>query len=202
MPTRPYSSPVRAAAANEKRERVIHAAIDFLRESESVASFSLETVAKLAGVTRLTLYNQFGSRRGLLEAVFDDIAIRGRLGRLKHVQNLQDTREAIEQLVQICCEFWSSDAAVPRIYDAMALDPEFAQALNERNERRRQLIATLVARMAGKEPSPEARGDTVDMIFALSSQAVFRMLSMDRSPGDVSLLIGAAVQGALERLDR
>ncbi|WP_404558819.1 TetR/AcrR family transcriptional regulator [Bradyrhizobium niftali] len=43
---------------------------------------SLDAVAKAANVTRLTVYNQFGSRRGLLEAVFDDIARRGRLGRL------------------------------------------------------------------------------------------------------------------------
>jgi len=30
-------------------------------------------------VTRLTVYNQFGSRRGLLEAVFDNIARQGGL---------------------------------------------------------------------------------------------------------------------------
>jgi len=202
MPTRSYSSPVRAAAANEKRERVIQAAVDFLRESESVASFSLETVAKLAGVTRLTLYNQFGSRRGLLEAVFDDIAIRGQLGRLKHVQALPDPREAIDRLIQICCDFWGSDAAIPHIYDAAALDSEFAQALNERNERRRQLIATLVDRMSAKGADPLVQRDTVDMILALTSQTMFRMLATGRSSDDVSLLIGASVRAALGRLDR
>jgi AcrR family transcriptional regulator len=47
-----------------------------------MAAFSLDAIAKAADVTRLTVYNQFGSRRGLLEAVFDDIARRGRLHRL------------------------------------------------------------------------------------------------------------------------
>ena len=74
MPPRSYVSPARSAAAAETRERVIEAASRTLREGESIARFSLDTVAKVAGVTRLTVYNQFGSRRGLLEAVFDEIA--------------------------------------------------------------------------------------------------------------------------------
>ena len=82
MSTRSYVSPVRTAAAAEKRDRVIQAAARFLREEDRIAAFSLDAVAKAADVTRLTVYNQFGSRRGLLEAVFDDIARRGRLIRL------------------------------------------------------------------------------------------------------------------------
>ena len=76
MSTRRYVSSVRTAAAAEKRDRVIEAAARSLREDASIASFSLDAVAKAAGVTRLTVYHQFGSRRGLLEAVFDDIAQR------------------------------------------------------------------------------------------------------------------------------
>src|ERR1700682_1943743 len=79
MSTRPYTSSVRTAAAAEKRERVIDVAARSLREEASIASFSLDAVAKAAGVTRLTVYHQFGSRRGLLEAVFDDIARQGGL---------------------------------------------------------------------------------------------------------------------------
>ena len=79
MKKRAYVSSVRSEAAAEKRDRVIEAAAKLLREDASIARFSLDTVAKAAGVTRLTVYNQFGSRRGLLEAVFDDIARRGGL---------------------------------------------------------------------------------------------------------------------------
>src|ERR1700694_2848655 len=82
MPRRLYVSSVRAAAANEKRNRVLRAAADLLRERSSTISFSLDAVAKAAGVTRLTVYNQFGSRRGLLEAVFDQRARRGGVGRI------------------------------------------------------------------------------------------------------------------------
>lgn len=202
MATRTYTSLVRTAAAAEKRERVIQAAITLLRESESAANFSLDTVAKIAGVTRLTVYNQFGSRRGLLEEAFDDIAVRGRLGRLKDVQTLADPREGIARLVEICCDFWSSDPALARIYDAMVLDQEFEQSLIERNERRRQLIQLLIQRMAPRAAKRGKLRDTVDLIFALTSMAMFRLLVAGRSPGDVSVLIQSSVDAALDQLDR
>src|SRR3982074_2332534 len=138
MPTRPYASSVRTAAAAEKRERVIDAAARSLREDASLAAFSLDAVAKTAGVTRLTVYHQFGSRRGLLEAVFDDIAQRGGLTEIADAMATPDPRAALDRLVEIFCAFWSRDPAVGRLHEAMATDPEFAQALTERNERRRQ----------------------------------------------------------------
>src|SRR4030088_2192676 len=138
MSTRPYTSTGRAAAAAAKRDRVIDAAARSLREDASIASFSLEAVAKAAGVTRLTLYHQFGSRRGLLEAVFDDIARRGGLHEIADAMAMPDLLVALDRMVEIFCGFWNRDPAVGRLHDAMATDPEFAQAVLERNERRRK----------------------------------------------------------------
>src|SRR5260370_16636663 len=84
MPTRRYISSVRTAAAAEKRERVIKATARSLREDASIASFSLDAVAKAAGVTRLTVYHHFGSRRGLFEPVFDEFAHQAPLPTLPH----------------------------------------------------------------------------------------------------------------------
>src|SRR4030081_2387058 len=109
MPTRGYVSSVRTAAAAEKRDRVIEAAARLLREDASIASFSLDAVAKAAAVTRLTVYHQFGSRRGLLEAVFDDIARQGGLAQIPDAMAMSDPREALDRLVEIFCAFWSRD---------------------------------------------------------------------------------------------
>src|SRR5580693_193958 len=95
MPTRPYVSPIRDTAAAEKRARVVDAASRLLREQADVASFSLDAVGKAAGVTRLTVYNQFGSRRGLLEAVFDEIARHGGLHQLPDAMAMSDPRTAL-----------------------------------------------------------------------------------------------------------
>jgi AcrR family transcriptional regulator len=200
MSTRPYVSSVRTTAAAEKRARVIEVAARLLRKDASIARFSLDAVAKAAGVTRLTVYHQFGSRRGLLEAVFDDIAQRGGLTEIADAMATPDPRAALDRLVEIFCAFWSRDPAVGRLHEAMATDPEFAQALLERNERRRKTFNALVRRAAGKTASPRAQHDAVDMIFALTSFAMFAMLGRDRSVDEVCELVKSACRGALEPL--
>ena len=200
MPPRAYVSSVRTAAAAEKRDRVIEAAARTLRGDAGIASFSLDTVAKAAGVTRLTVYNQFGSRRGLLEAVFDDIARQGGLHQISDAMAMADPRAALDRLVEIFCAFWSRDVAIGRLHEAMATDPEFAAALTERNERRRKGLAVLIDRIAGNTAPRRARQDAVDTIFALTSYAMFAMLRPGRSADGVCRLVQAACRAALEPL--
>src|SRR5712672_3166723 len=167
MAMRRYVSSVRTAAAAAKRDRVIGAAARLLREDASIASFSLDAVAKAAGVTRLTVYHQFGSRRGLLEAVFDEIARQGGLTQIADAMAMSNPRAALDRLVEIFCAFWNRDPAVGRLHEAMATDPEFAQALIGRNERRRKTLNVLIGRIAGKTALPRARRDAVGLIFAV-----------------------------------
>src|SRR3979490_3308680 len=112
MPKRSYVRSVRAEPAAEKRNRVVEAAALLLREEHSIAAFSLDAVAKAAGVTRLTVYNQFGSRRGLLEAVFDESARQGGLSRIEEAMAMPDPGMALDRLVEIFCHFWSWDSAI------------------------------------------------------------------------------------------
>src|ERR1700719_164472 len=98
MPKRNYVSSARATATAETRSRIIAAGARLLRKDASIANFSLDVVAKAAGVTRLTVYNQFGSRRGLLEAVFDDIARQGGLTEIAHAMEMPDPRAALDRL--------------------------------------------------------------------------------------------------------
>jgi AcrR family transcriptional regulator len=198
---RQYVSEVRAAAAAKKRERVIEAAQWLLRDG-SIAAFSLDSVARAAGITRLTVYNQFGSRRGLLEAVFDEIARRGGLARLQVAINNPDGREGIEQLVDIFCSFWNSDPALASLHDAMAIDDEFAQALRDRNERRRRNLTDLIDRILEGRVSKTARAQTVDLLYGLTSCAMYRLLSEGRSSKAVAAIIKQACSDALNRLLR
>jgi AcrR family transcriptional regulator len=197
MPTpgRAYTSSIRAAAAAEKRRDVLEAAMSFLREEPTLATFSLDAIAKRAGVTRLTVYNQFGSRRGLLEAVFDDIAQRGRLARLADAISNPDPWLGLDQLVEIFCDFWSGDAALGRLQDAGALDQEFAAAVQDRNERRRPVIRAILRRIRNKQSSGAER-DSVDLVFALTSYATHRSLSARREASAVCNLVKAACRDA------
>lgn len=200
MTKRNYVSPVRASAAAETRERIIAAGAKLLRKDASIANFSLDVVAKAAGVTRLTVYNQFGSRRGLLEAVFDHIAREGGLFELTDVMTMADPRAALDRVVAIFCTFWSHDPAIGGLNQAVATDPEFGDSLVERNERRRELLTALVSRIVEKPAAKHTVRDAVDMIFVLTSYPTFAALSPQRSTEEVCRLLQTACHAAVDRL--
>ncbi|RXH33422.1 TetR/AcrR family transcriptional regulator [Bradyrhizobium zhanjiangense] len=200
MPKRNYVSSARASAAAETRERIIAAGARLLRKDASIANFSLDVVAKAAGVTRLTVYNQFGSRRGLLEAVFDDIASRGGLFELTEVMAMSDPRAALDRVVEIFCTFWGHDAAVGGLNQAIATDPEFGEALVARNERRRELLAALLSRIVGKHAAKRAVRDSVDLIFVLTSYPTFAALRPQRSTEEVCRLLQVACRAVVDAL--
>src|SRR4029077_4572376 len=112
---------------------------------------------------------------------------------------MSDPRAALDRLVEIFCSFWSSDAAIGRLHDAMATDPEFATALIGRNERRRKALSILVER-ATKNVSRRTREDAVDMIFAVTSYATFAMLRGGRSVGQTCELLKMTCNSTLDRL--
>jgi AcrR family transcriptional regulator len=130
-------------------------------------------------VTRLTVYNQFGSRRAVLEAVFDAVAVRGGLHRLAEAMTGPDPHAALARIITIFCEFWSFDpGALGLLHAVGSSNPEFAESVGARNERRRRLLSSLVRRIAQDAPlRPKAQRDLVDVLFALTSFAFFAQLT-------------------------
>jgi len=176
---RAYNSPRRIVAATKTRQRIVAAAAAILGTAEGISGFSLQAVADKAGVTRLTVYNQFGSRRALLEAVFDEMAVRGGLHRIPAVMAGSDPQAGLLQVIGIFCDFWSfgCDALGP-LHAAGASDPEFGASVRERNERRRRLLSVLVRRLAkDRKLRPKAPGDLIDVLFALTSFPFFSQLT-------------------------
>jgi len=198
---RRYHSPLREAAAAGTRERVLDAAVALLREIADISGFTLDAVARAAGVTRLTVYNQFGSRLALIEAMFDRIADLGGLVALRSAMELTDPEEAISQIVLIFCTFWGGDPAVQRLNDTIMLDPEIERSVAARHERRRRLLTAIVERTVPDSPADAVR-DTVDLLFLLTAPQTFRALLPGREPGQVCDLLREASLDALRRLRR
>jgi AcrR family transcriptional regulator len=200
MSPRPYRSKVRAEAAGETRARIVAAASELLGATP-YAPFSLESVARKAGVTRLTVYNQFGGRRPLLEAVFDEAAAAAGLDRLGEAMASPDPRRALTLVVERFCAFWAADQQLLlRLQAARAGDSELDDALRERNERRRRLLATLVGRLTQRgEVDPEAAPDLVDVLHVVTSLQVFSELSQGRGVEAARRLVWQMAEAALER---
>ena len=188
MSPRPYRLGQRQVATDETRSRVLAAARDQLAKE---TSFSIDAVARRADVARMTVYYQFGSKRGLLEALFDLLAARGGLHQLPDAFRQSDPNVALNRLIEIFARFWSSDRVVMRRLRAMAaLDPELHQVLRERAEGLRNGLRVIVSRL------PEGRAplaDTVDLLFALTSFENFDLLAgSDRTPDAVAPLVKRA----------
>jgi AcrR family transcriptional regulator len=188
MSPRPYRLGQRQVAADETRARILAAARDQLAED---TSFTIDAVARRADVARMTVYYQFGSKRVLLEALFDALAARGGMQQLPSAFEQADPAVALTRFIDVFARFWSSDRVVLRRLRAMAaLDPELDQVLRDRNEGRRNGLRVIVSRL----PAGGARvAETVDLLFALTSFENFDVLAgPDRTPEEVSPLVKRA----------
>src|SRR5215475_12222214 len=105
---RSYCMAKRELAANETRQRIIEAARRVLAQ-ESEESLTMDAIARHADVSRLTIYYQFKSRPGLLEALYDELASRGGMRHMPEVFREPDPFKALDKLVGVFVGFWSSD---------------------------------------------------------------------------------------------
>lgn len=173
-PKREYRLGRRQAQADKTRAKLVAAARRILISRDGLSAFGLEGVAKRAGVTRLTVYNQFGSKVGLLEAVCDDIAVKGRIAeRLTAAFQLADAEACLNAVIAAFFEFWAAERTIFRRLRAMAaLDPTFKGA-TVRDERRIVAMRVAALRLAAARGRSVANADecarTLSMLTSFES---------------------------------
>jgi AcrR family transcriptional regulator len=179
---RPYQLGKRQAQIDEARRRVVEAARALLADATSYTDFTVDAVARRADVARATVYYQFGSKTGLIEALCDSLAENAGLGpeRMGAVFAEQDPREALHELIAIFAGFWSADRSVMRRLRAIgALDPEVGAVIAARDERLHTALSVLLERIPHREGAPR-------LAQALMGFDLFDALAgSDRSPIDV-----------------
>jgi AcrR family transcriptional regulator len=198
---RPYRSTRRAEAVDATRVRIIEAARTLLIGGTELPSFSVDGIARQAGVTRLTVYNQFESKLGLLEAVFDDIAERGGLFTdLPPVFAEPDPHTALRRFVAVFCRFWTKHKSMmPTFHAVIKIDEDIAASLQRRSERRRHGLSVIIKRIAPN--GSKANADLVDVLFALTSFETFAALSIrHRSAKAIEALIQMLVEQTVRAL--
>ncbi|HEV2659600.1 MAG TPA: TetR/AcrR family transcriptional regulator [Ktedonobacteraceae bacterium] len=180
MSPRPYHLGQRQAGSSQTRSRVLEAARALLMESTSFSGFSIEAVARRADVARMTVYHQFGSKIGLLEALCDSLAVTGEMEQLASAFRQPDPREGLDEYIRIFGHFWEADRLVTRRLRGLAtLDPDFEQVIRARDERRRKGLRVLVQRIVGEQDlaDPETFDEKVTLLFALLSFECFEALA-------------------------
>jgi AcrR family transcriptional regulator len=194
--TRPYRAGERQKSVDAGREKIVSAALELLSGEGGDEAFSIDAVARRAGVARMTVYNQFESKAGLLEEMFDVIAERGAFGQMKEVFREPDPDAALDAFVTIFGKFWTANRSTLRKLRAAAIhDPELDAALITRNERRRFGLAALVKLIAKQRHLPFTKEETVNVLFVLLGFETFDTLAgADRTPEEVVPIIRRLVR--------
>jgi AcrR family transcriptional regulator len=179
MSPRPYRLGQRQAAIDQTRARVIAAARELLVSTDP-GRFSIDAVAQRADVSRATVYYQFRSRLGLLEALFDAAAAAGGMAGLPDAFVQPDPLVALDDFIAVFGRFWGSDRLLHRrLHGLAALDPELDAPLQARQEWRRNGVSALVGRLTGEHgvPPAEAAPDVINVLFTLTSFETFDTLA-------------------------
>lgn len=180
MSPRPYKLGQRQASTEQTRERIIAAARELLMERDGFARFSIDAVARQADVARMTVYHQFGSRVGLLEALCDSLAFSGGMEQLAGAFRQSEPVEALDEFIAVFGRFWNSDRLVMRRLRGLAmLDADFEQVIRVRDEGRRRGLRVLVGRFTEKygHPTPEEQDKLVSVLYTLTSFEFFDTLA-------------------------
>ncbi|HEV2358509.1 MAG TPA: helix-turn-helix domain-containing protein [bacterium] len=177
MSPRAYSMEKRGAAVAATRDRILEAARRVLAQDLDT-ELGMDAIARRADVSRLTIYYHFGSRPGLLEALFDYLRIRGNMQRIEEVVHERDSLVALGKLIHKLVGFWSSDPGVIRRLRAMAaLDPEIAKGMRARDERRRRAVREIVRRAAAARKKEPGQNLAADVLFAVISFETYDALA-------------------------
>jgi AcrR family transcriptional regulator len=176
---RPYELGKRREASDRTREAVLSAARELL-ESGGARDLTMEALAKASGVTRQTIHNLFGTRTGVLEALFDRIAADAGMMRMREVMTSKDAESMLTAFVAVFAGFWVKDQLLlKRIHGIAAVDPEFGQAVQARNQRRKIAANRVIERFhAGRQGMEAGEMERkIAILVALTSFEFFEALA-------------------------
>jgi len=179
---RPYELGKRLEQMDESRAAILLAAKRQLA-AEGYQRLTMASLAAASGVTRQTIHNLFGTKTGVLEAVFDLIALESGMERMREVMMLPPGDSQLLRFVEIFCGFWAKNRLlIRRVHGIGAIDPEFGVVIDARNRRRLMAATRIVQRMSGDDGAQKAA-----MLAALTSFEFFDALAESSGSEDEAL---------------
>ena len=174
---RPYTLGRRKEASDEARKRCVEAANTLLAESNT-PDLKMEDVARRAGITRQTIYNLFGSKTELIEAVFDDLAHAGGMEGMAAAMQQRDPETRLSAMVMTFARFWATSRTITRHIRAMAAtDLDLRDAIHARDERRRMACQHVLRGFSQTLSTDSDRSLRVDLLWTITSFEFFDMLA-------------------------
>jgi AcrR family transcriptional regulator len=173
MATRSYTAS-RRRSSPASVERVLDAAERLIRD-DAFHSATMDEIAAASGVSRATIFNRFGSKLGILQALYDRCLESREMEAVREAFAVEDPVVALDVVVETACAMWEEHGFVVEQLQAIAtLEPEASAVLEGLREDHRTELQRLTRRLgrAGRLRSGlgEARATaTLHMLTSLES---------------------------------
>lgn len=172
---RPYELGKRSEASDRSRAAVLRAARAEL-EARGFSNFTMDVLAKESGVSRQTVHNLFGTKTGVLEALFDQLAQAGGMERMRQAMQQVDGESMLNEFVKVFADFWAKHRVIMRrIHGFAAIDPELGAVVTARNQRRKSAAARVIERLGGAMTGEEKARRSA-LLYAITSFEFFDAL--------------------------
>jgi AcrR family transcriptional regulator len=172
MSARTYTA--RRRDSPESIEQVLEAAARLIKDG-SFHTATMEELAAAAGVSRATVFNRFGSKLGVLQALFTRGIEGPEMQAILDALAIEDPVAALDAVIKAACAIWDEYGFVHLQLQAVAtLEPDAAALVVRQREQQRAEIENLIRRLArAKRLRPglsQARaGATLHMLTSLES---------------------------------
>jgi AcrR family transcriptional regulator len=179
----------------------MEAARRLLAAPGGITAFTIDGVAREAGVARMTVYYQYGSKAALLEALYDDLATRGLVASLPAVFQAPSPQSALLALIDAFNRFWAGDRVITRRLRALAaLDPVIEAGIRTRDGWRRGHFTRALGGVLPAGMPDDERADLLETVLAMTSFETFDQLAEARDDAAASRLVFAGVEALLVQL--
>ena len=147
MASRSYTGR-RRRGSPESVDRVLDAAARLIRD-DAFHTATMEELAAAAGVSRATVFNRFGSKLGVLQALFRRGMEGPEMQAIIDALAIEDPDAALEAVIEAASAIWEAYGEVHLQLQAVGtLEPEATTLVDQQRGQQRAEIEELVRRLA------------------------------------------------------
>src|SRR5918999_2837386 len=145
--TRSYTTS-RRRGSPKSVNRVLEAAERLIRD-DAFHTATMEELASAAGVSRATVFNRFGSKLGVLQALFERGMEGPEMQAIQDALELEDPVASLEAVIEAACAIWETQGFVHEQLQAIVvLEPDASAMVDQQREEQRADIQALIRRLA------------------------------------------------------
>jgi AcrR family transcriptional regulator len=165
QPQRRFPLIGRQPQPSEAHERILATVRELLDEG-GFHQATVDQIARRAGVAKATIYQRFGSKLGLIEALGAQLEHDAALGRVFRALALPDARDALLATVAEGVRFWCTHETLFRqLMGLAAVDPNAFEFVTHENRQQQEHLRALVSRLA--EQGALRKGVSEDEAYAV-----------------------------------